>query len=214
MKKIVSFLLMMFKWMENPEQTDITVSCFEYTVRLLRGLSHREKMKKDEVMEAFLSCLEEENQVFQMVRECNATIIAYRMAREIGQAYLNEKNRHGNLQSPEEDEYEADRIAYKIVMKMLIDKEKSPSQLQPYTYLAPVMYLDFFDLYYYTERILHVNIFTNCEHNQLIKWKNRLFDVINENESLLNSDEGNRLYSRFCEVCLKYRNLLLLEGGR
>lgn len=74
--------------------------------------------------------------------------------------YLNRNNK-GKLKEQtrkqrHQEEFQADAIAYDIVLKMIIaGKKQSRSErlLEEYTFLAPVMFMDYVDLIYYTERV-------------------------------------------------------------
>ena len=68
-------------------------------------------------------------------------------------------------------------IAYHIVLKIIIEEHGKSAMLEDYTYLAPMMYMDFFDLYYYTDRVLYKTWFYDPEHPLPIKRKNRLFTI-------------------------------------
>lgn len=117
---------------------------------------------------------------------------------------------------PEKEEFDADEIAYHIVLKIIMDKEARGIVLEPYTYLAPMMYMDFFDMVYYTDRILYKTFFYNDTHPALKKRKSRLFAIVDRDEYILDTREGNYLYRGFNEVYKEYKiqTVLKMEKGK
>ena len=77
-----------------------------------------------------------------------------------------------------------------------------------------MMYMDFFDLYYYTDRVLYKSWFYDPEHPLPIERKNRLFAVVDKDEYELDTVEGNHLYGGFLDVYDEYKDQLLLKMER
>lgn len=105
-------------------------------------------------------------------------------------------------------------IAYHIVLKIIIEEHGKSAMLEDYTYLAPMMYMDFFDLYYYTDRVLYKTWFYDPEHPLPIKRKNRLFTIAYKDEYIFESENGNQLYGGFLDVYDEYKDQLLLKMER
>ena len=97
-----------------------------------------------------------------------------------------------------------------------MDKEARGIVLEPYTYLAPMMYMDFFDMVYYTDRILYKTFFYNDTHPALKKRKGWLFAIVDRDEYILDTREGNYLYRGFNEVYKEYKiqTILKMEKGK
>lgn len=91
--------------------------------------------------------------------------------------------------------------------------EKQPTLMQ-YTYLAPMMYMDFFDLNYYTDRVLYKTMLSGCDHPKPGKRKNRLFALVNQDIYNFDTVEGNHLYSGFLDVYDEYKDQVLLKMER
>ena len=86
-----------------------------------------------------------------------------------------------------------------------------PIFLEEYTYLAPMMYMDFFDLYYYTDRVLYKTRFYDPQHPLPGERKNRLFAIVNKDEYDFDTVDGNHLYSGFLDVYDEYKDQVLLK---
>lgn len=105
-------------------------------------------------------------------------------------------------------------IAYHIVLKIITEEHGKSAMLEDYTYLAPMMYMDFFDLYYYTDRVLYKTWFYDPEHPLPIKRKNCLFTIAYKDEYIFESENGNHLYGGFLDVYDEYKDQLLLKMER
>lgn len=113
------------------------------------------------------------------------------------------------------EEFDADAIAYHIVLKIIMDKVKNNCILDEYTYLVPMMYMDFFDLYFYTDRILYkTKFYIDGSHPNVIKRKNNLFGVFNNGDYKLDTTNGNHLYGGFLDIYDEYKNQLILKMQR
>lgn len=92
------------------------------------------------------------------------------------------------------EEYEADAIAYNIVLKIIMEEN---TVLEKYTYLAPMMYMDFLiyiiiQIGYYM--ILFVLIFSILFRQMR---KDYLFTIVDREEYDFDTVDGNHLYSGF-----------------
>ena len=57
-----------------------------------------------------------------------------------------------------QEEYDADAIAYDIILRMIMDscgRDRENKILEEYTYMAPVIFMDYIDLIYYTDYVLY-----------------------------------------------------------
>lgn len=80
--------------------------------------------------------------------------------------------------------------------------------------MAPIMYMDFFDLYYYTDRVLYKTMITNKTHPTPRKRKGGLFRVLNRGEYDFDNVDANHVYSGFLDAYDTYRTELLLKMHR
>lgn len=105
-------------------------------------------------------------------------------------------------------------IAYHIVLKIIMEEKDSDTALEEYTYLAPMIYMDFFDLYYYTDRVLYKTVFHDRQHPMPIKRKNRLFAIADKDDYDFDTVDGNHLYSGFLDVYDEFKDQLLMKMER
>ena len=106
------------------------------------------------------------------------------------------------------EEYEADAIAYNIVLKIIMEEN---TVLEKYTYLAPMMYMDFFDLYYYTDWILYDSLCSDIQHPIPPDRKDYLFTIVDREEYDFDTADGNHLYSGFLDVYDEYKEQIRLK---
>ena len=92
-------------------------------------------------------------------------------------------------------------MAYDIVLKIIIDQNRLEEQkriIEDYTYLAPVMYMQFFDLFYYTDRVLYNKRITTDTHPLPKDRINHLFAIANDDKYDFDTVDGNHLYRIYC----------------
>ena len=108
-------------------------------------------------------------------------------------------------------------MAYDIVLKIIINHQDSKEKnkvVEDYTYLAPVMYMQFFDLLYYTNRVLYNKMITAETHPLPKERIGHLFAIANDNVYNFSTTNGNHLYNGFLDVYDEYRTQLLLKKER
>lgn len=108
-------------------------------------------------------------------------------------------------------------MAYDIVLKIIIDQsrlEEKKRIIEDYTYLAPVMYMQFFDLFYYTDRVLYNKRITTDTHPLPKDRISHLFAIANDDKYDFDTVDGNHLYSGFLDAYDEYRIQLILKKER
>ncbi|WP_148099408.1 hypothetical protein [Schaedlerella arabinosiphila] len=90
-----------------------------------------------------------------------------------------------------EAEFDADAIAYDILLRLTMDTQERDLFVEEYTYLAPMMYMDFFSLYYYTDYILYGTVYNSRTHPVPQERKDALFSIVDGDIYQLDTDEGN-----------------------
>lgn len=208
---VMTFLLAMLKWSKDFDDIKVYGECFRYILYLLNDVCIFGEMQEESANRALLNVVKGDIQILQLAEDCYWTIVVFTFAHEIAHSYLASIGKKYAKKHPEKEEYDADGIAYHIVLKIIMDEG---SILEKYTYLAPIMYMDFFDLYYYTDRVLYKTIFQGWKHPNPIKRKNRLFAVANSEEYDFDTVDGNHLYGGFLDVYDEYRDQVLLKMER
>lgn len=211
---VMGFLLAMLKWSKDFDNLETYGECFRYVLFLMNDVCIFGEMQGMDANQVLLDTVNGDIQILQLAEDCYWTIVVFSLAHEIAHAYLAAIGRKYTEKHPEKEEYDADMIAYHIVLKIIIEEKGENTVLEDYTYLAPTIYMDFFDLYYYTDRVLYKTVFYDWQHPTPIKRKNRLFAVVDKDDYNFNTVDGNHLYSGFLDVYDEYKDQLLLKMER
>lgn len=211
---VMGFLLAMFKWSKDFDNLETYGECFKYVLFLMNDVCIFGEMQGMDANQALMDTVNGDIQILQLSEDCYWTIVAFSLAHEIAHAYLAAIGRKYTREHPEKEEYDADMIAYHIVLKIIMEEKGSDTVLEDYTYLAPMMYMDFFDLYYYTDRVLYKTVFHDWQHPAPVKRKNRLFAVADKDNYDFNTVDGNHLYSGFLDVYDEFKDQILMKMER
>lgn len=216
---VLPFLLAMFKWTKEFDDLETYGFGFIHVLYTLNDVSILGRLPDANAMEALLKAVYDDMQLMNLAEECYWTITAFNIAHEVAHAYLGRdgKNREMTRKQLHQEEFDADKIAYDIVLKMIIDgKDLSHDErlLEEYTYLAPIIFMDYIDLVYYTDRVLYHAYVGTETHPLLKKRKDRLFSIPYDDKYRFDTIEGNKLYNGFLDVYDEYRTQLLLKKER
>ncbi len=208
---VMAFFLVIFKWSKDFEDLEIYGNCFRYLLYLMNDVCILGKMQGEDANREMLEMVAGDLQILQLAEDCYWTVLVFSLAHEIAHAYLSSIGKVYTKQHPEKEEYDADTIAYHIVLKIIMDKEGNNGILEEYTYLAPIMYMDFFDLIFYTDRVLYKTKIYDLSHPAVKKRKNHLFGIANRPEYDFDTVDGNHLYSGFLDVHDEFKDQVLLK---
>lgn len=211
---VMGFLLAMFKWSKDFENLEVYGECFKYVLFLMNDVCIFGEMQGMDANQALMDTVNGDIQILQLAEDCYWAIVVFSLAHEIAHAYLAAIGKKYTKKHPEKEEYDADMIAYHIVLKIIMEEKGANTVLEEYTYLAPMIYMDFFDLYYYTDRVLYKTIFLDWKHPAPIKRKNRLFAVADKDEYDFNTIDGNHLYSGFLDVYDEFKDQLIMKMAK
>ena len=146
---------------------------------------------------------------------CQYYCMYFCIAHEVAHKYIVEtKDKMSNIR----EEFTADSIAYDIVLRLMIDEENSvienkDRELFAYCYLAPMMIFDFWDLLFYSNRVISKSyIKKDDKHPEIKRRKENLFSIPYTDEYDFDSSEGNDVYSAFLDVIDKYKTELLYRA--
>jgi len=211
---MMAFLLAMLKWSKDFDDLEVYGNCYRYVLFLMNDVCIMGEMQGDNANQEMLGMVAGDLQILQLAEDCYWTVLAFSLAHEVAHAYLVSIGKKYSIKHPEKEEFDADEIAYDIVLKIIIDKGARGIVLEPYTYLAPMIYMDFFDMVYYTDRILYKTFFYNDTHPALKKRKSRLFAIAYRDEYDFDTRDGNFLYRGFNEVYKEYKTQTILKMER
>lgn len=205
---VISFLLAMFKWSKDFNNLEVYGKSFKFILYLLNDVCIFGEMQGIEANDELLELLSEDLQILQLAEECYWAIVVFSIAHEVAHAYLASIGKKYTEKHPEKEEYDADMIAYHIVLKIIMEENKKECVIEEHAYLAPMMYMNFFDLYYYTDLILYKSKFSDPLHPSPIDRRDRLFAVVDKDEYDFDTINGNHLYGGFLDVYDEYKNQL------
>lgn len=208
---MITFFIAMFKWSKDYENLEIYGNCYVYVLFLMNDVSILGEMQGEDANRSLLGMVADDLQVLQLAEDCYWTVLAFNLAHEIAHAYLASIGKKYTEEHPEKEEFDADEIAYDIILKIIMDKGARGIVLEPYTYLAPMMYMDFFDMVYYTDRILYKTFFYDNTHPTLKKRKGWLFAIVDRDEYDFDTREGNILYRGFNVVYKEYKSQTIMK---
>lgn len=211
---VMAFFLVIFKWSKDFDNLDVYGNCFCYLLYLMNDVCLLGEIQGENANRTMLEMIKGDVQILQLAEDCYRTVLIFNIAHEFAHAYLRSIGKKYTEQHPEKEEFDADEIAYHIVLKIIIDGENNNGILENYTYLAPMMYVDFAELMYYTDRVLYKSILVDADHPTLKKRKQRLFAIVDRNEYDFDTVMGNHLYSGFLDVWDEYKDQVLLKMER
>lgn len=207
---VMGFLLATFKWSKNFNNLDIYGDCFIYLLFLMNDVCIFGEMQEFEANQALMETIKGDIQILQLAEDCYWTIVVFSLAHEMAHAYFAIGKKYSKERTKEE-EYAADMVAYNIVLKIIMKGRESNAILEEYTYLAPMIYMDFFDLYYYTDKILYNTEIHDLDHPAPEKRKDKLFELVDRDDYEFNTVEGNHLYNCFLDVYNEFKEQLRIK---
>lgn len=209
---LVAFFLVTFKWSKDFDNLETYKGCFRHMLFLMNEVCILGEMQGANASRVMLEIIGQDLQIMQLAGDCYWTVLIFSIAHELAHAYLAStgKNRDGDLK---QEEAKADLIAYDIVLKIIMEGCQGSHKiiLGPYTYLAPLMYMDFFDLIFYTNKVLYHVTYTDDTHPALEERKSFLLELANKDEYDFDNREGNDLYSAFLDICDEFKEQVNLK---
>ncbi len=212
---MMSFFLVVFKWSKEFYNLETYGNCFLYLLFIMNDVCILGDIPDAESNEALLQIIHGDVQIMNLASACYWTVVIFSLAHEVAHSYFNSAGR--KFSDRRKEEFEADAVAYHIVLKMIIDQSRLGGQdkvLEEYTYLAPVMYMRFFDLFYFTDRVLYQTRITSNTHPLPEDRIGHLFAIANDDRYDFDTVDGNHLYDGFLDVYDEYRTQLVLKKER
>ena len=212
---VMPFFLVIFKWSKEFENREIYGNCFLYLLFIMNDVSILGDIPDDKSNEVLLQIINGDVQIMNLASSCYWTVVIFSLAHEVAHSYFAGTGR--KFANSRREEFEADAIAYDIVLKMIIDQSRLDEQqriIEDYTYLAPVMYMQFFDLFYYTDRVLYNKRISTATHPLPEERIRHLFAIANDDKYNFDTVDGNHLYNGFLDAYDEYRTQLIMKKQR
>lgn len=217
---VTSFLLTSFLWSEFEEDLEVWKYAFSNMLYIFHEQCILGEMVSESALERLLDIVAEmDPHLVNLVTDCYWTILSFAMCHELAHIYFKRCGRDAvTKRQKRQEEFDADRMAYDVVLRMIMKDAQKPEKertLYEYTYLAPMMLMEYFDLFYYTDRVLYKQWIEDGIHPTPIERKNQLFGIVDKPEYQLNTEEGNALYHGLLDVTdIHYKPNLLLKMER
>lgn len=197
---ILNFMIVILKWAKELENNVEGKSYFIYLIYLMNELCIFGELPSEDAKAVLMEKAADDSQIINLASDCHWGIMVFTVAHEIAHAYQMHTNPEYWEKNPKESEFDADAIAYDILLRLIMDGQGKNLIMQEYAYLAPMMYMDFFNLYYYTDYILYGTRYNSQTHPVPNERKAALFAIVEREIYQLNTEEGNVVYQWFCWV--------------
>lgn len=205
---LLEILIVIFYWAENTENVKIENDCYNHLVNVLNIFCINRNMGNVDFKVNFTKF--NSDGMINLTMDCYWAIWTFIMAHEIGHIFFGHGKAHINT---EIKEYQADNFSYNLLLKFIENQSKKVKKdgysngredievYEEYTYLAPIILLDIFDLTDYYRCI-------NGQEKQY-KWlkerKEKLFNLIDNYDIQIDTYYGEELYINFINIINKFK---------
>lgn len=216
---VILFIATLLTWDDKNDDLETYSICFRFTLFLLNDVCIFGEIPSKSVFQDVLPRFLKDIHIVELSEECFWTIMAFTLAHELAHEYLSLRSNMSHRADRKknidyEEEFQADRIAYDIVLNNIIEANPKKIKLKNYTYLAPMMYMDFFDLFYYTDRVLYKKRIPIIDHPLPNTRKAALFRIVDDDKYDFDTEDGNDLYNCFLNSFDLFKEELLLKEQR
>lgn len=212
---IMAFFLVIFKWSKEFDNLEVYSNCFTYLLFIMNDVSILGDIPNEKSNEMLMQIIDGDTQIMNLASLCYWTVVIFSLAHEVAHSYfasIGEK-----FPNRKKEEFEADAVAYDIVLKIIIDcsrKGEVNRIIEDYAYLSPVMYMQYFNLFYYTDRVLYNRMIMTNTHPLPNERICHLFAIANDDKYDFDTENGNHLYAGFLDAYDEYRTQLLIKKER
>ena len=165
--------------------------------------------------EMLLQIIDGDTQIMNLASSYYWTVVIFSLAHKVAHSYFASIGK--KFPNRKKEEFEADAVAYDIALKIIIDcsrKGEVNRIIEDYAYLSPVMYMQYFNLFYYTDRVLYNRMIMTNTHPLPNERICHLFAIANDDKYDFDTENGNHLYAGFLDAYDEYRTLLLIKKER
>lgn len=121
---MMAFFLAMFKWSKDFADLGVYGNCYRYVLYLMNDVCILGEMQGEDAVRAMMEMIAGDLQILQLAEDCYWTVLAFSMAHEVAHAYIAAMGRKYTEEHPEREEFDADEIAYHIVLKINLISKK------------------------------------------------------------------------------------------
>lgn len=209
---MIAFFLVIFKWAKELDNKETYGDCFLYLLFLFNDVCILGKIPDGVAIDDLFRIVNGDVQIVNLASTCYWAVVIFNFAHEVAHSYFANTGRV--FSNGRKEEYEADEIAYDILLNIITDQRKLEERertVEEYVYLVPMMYMYFIDLFYYTDRVLYYETVSSRTHPLPQDRVNHLFTIPYRDKYIFDTKEGNYLLNGFLDAYDDYRTEILLK---
>lgn len=162
-----------------------------------------------------------DNAIFNLIASCQFCATYFCVAHECAHAYFDLKGisfiHDDNYSADDYEEFEADKLAFNLIIKMIKDEEESninpdDRELYPYSYMAPMMLIDFYKAYMTIKyAIRELDEAKQLKANAIERYQhlmNYYYEYFDKYSFPYDTDKGNEAYNGVLNSIDKYYEML------
>lgn len=201
---VLWFMLTTLKWSKEHDDYETDHEFFLNLLYLLNEVALNGEMPDEDGKEALLRKTINDIQIQNLASDCHWAMLIFTVAHEVAHIYQIVTNEEYWKEHLQEAEYHADKIGYDILLHLIMDKQENELIMQDYAYLAPMMYMDMFELIFETVRILYDKEISYGIHPSPDERIEAMFELVDRDEYQFDTQRGNAVYYWFKEIYDRY----------
>ena len=205
---IFSFMTVMLKWAKFAENNLSEQGCFNQLLYIINEMALMGLLPADSGKRAVLEDIIDDVQLQNLASDCYWAMLLFTAGHEMAHIYQMSTNPNYWLNHRSEAESNADYIGYDILLHLIMEPGGTVLTMEEYTYLAPMMFMDMFELIFFTDKLLYRTISTPGYHGTSEERKKKLFCQVDEEKYQFDTELGNSVYQSFQDSYDKYCDLL------
>lgn len=199
-----------FLWSKYDQDKDVGSFCLQYLLFIFNEKCRNGQLSDEASQDMWRDKFNDDLHILTLASDVHWVCLAFALSHELAHFYQEYQSDFNDCISLYNREFEADKIAYEIVIDLILEQKSKENEVSwpvyyEYTYLSPLMLLDFYDLLYYTDLLLHGEKYDDHTHPSISERKDRLLAVVDLPEYEFNTEEGNDLYNCYLDICDLYK---------
>lgn len=194
---VLWFMLTTLKWSKEHDDKSADHEYFVDLLYLLNEIALNGELPSEDGKESLISKTMNDVQIQNLASDCHWAMLVFTVAHEVAHIYQVETNEDYWKSHLKEAEYHADKVGYDILLRIIMEKQEKELIMEEYTYLAPMMYMDMFELLFETVRILYDKEISYGMHPSPDERIEAMFELADQAEYQFDTQDGNVVYYWF-----------------
>lgn len=194
---VLWFMLTTLKWSKEHDDKSADHEYFVDLLYLLNEIALNGELPSEDGKESLISKTMNDVQIQNLASDCHWAMLVFTVAHEVAHIYQVETNEDHWKSHLKEAEYHADKVGYDILLRIIMEKQEKELIIEEYTYLAPMMYMDMFELLFETVRILYDKEISYGVHPSPDERIEAMFELADQAEYQFDTQDGNVVYYWF-----------------